>query len=115
MEIILVTIVLGATIILAFYISKILNKKSEDDKQDTVTEPEDSATATDKIGGSAGGKTKKKVVDKKQKEKSFTFQHPWLMSTLKGHSGRVLGNICLVLICNFMITFSHRYGSESQR
>ena len=115
MEIILVTIVLGATIILAFYISKILNKKSEDDKQDTVTESEDSATATDKIGGSAGGKTKKKVVDKKQKEKSFTFQHPWLMSTLKGHSGRVLGNICLVLICNFMITFSHRYGSESQR
>ena len=59
MEIILVTIILGATILLAFYISKILNKKSgdESDNQDTVTKPEDSATATDKIGGSAGGKT----------------------------------------------------------
>lgn len=105
MEIILVTIILGATILLAFYISKILNKKSgdESDNQDTVTKPEDSATATDKIGGSAGGKTKKKVVDKKQKEKSFTFQHPWLMSTLKGHSGRVLGNICLFLNLQFCV------------
>ena len=85
--------------------NKILNKKSgdESDNQDTVTEPEDSATATDKIGGSAGGKTKKKVVDKKQKEKSFTFQHPWLMSTLKGHSGRVLGDICLFLNLQFCV------------
>ena len=35
-------------------------------------------------------KPKKKGVEKKTKEKASTFHHPWLVSSLKGHSGRVM-------------------------
>ena len=93
---VLVTIVLGATILLAFYITKIFRSKAVDTQ--TQEEPEDvSETGDDKsdktenITTAGAGKSKKKALDKKQKEKGFVFQHPWLLSTLKGHSGRVLG------------------------
>merc|ERR1712142_106395 len=35
-------------------------------------------------------KSKKKVPEKKLKEKAPSFQHPWLITSLKGHSGRVV-------------------------
>ena len=102
--IVLVTIVLGATIILAFYITKIFKGKSAD--SETALTPEDVTDAgedkTENIAPVAQ-KTKKKALDKKQKEKGFVFQHPWLLSTLKGHSGRVLG----------ILTINHRIAQTS--
>ena len=89
MEVIFLTMILGGTILLAFYITKIFKSRA-------VTEdetPEDAAVVEEEVTSkeASGGKSKKKSVDKRQKEKNFTFQHPWLLSTLKGHSGRVLG------------------------
>ena len=93
--IVLVTIILGATVLLAFYITKVFKSKVAD--TETEQSPEDVGEAgddkSDKTENIASGaqKNKKKAQDKKQKDKGFVFQHPWLLSTLKGHSGRVLG------------------------
>lgn len=38
----------------------------------------------------AGGKKKATMMNKRSGPVKDTFQHPWLVSTLKGHSGRVL-------------------------
>jgi len=88
MEIIFLTIILGATILLALYIGKIFkpSQKEEAIAEDNDKEEED--TKQEKEVTTA--KTKKKVADKKMKEKAPTFHHPWLVSTLKGHSGRVV-------------------------
>merc|ERR1719510_2021342 len=87
MEIIFLTIILGGTILLALYISQIFKSKAatEEEVSEEVTVDEDVSSKL-----ASNGKSKKKVVDKRQKDKNFTFQHPWLLSTLKGHSGRVL-------------------------
>eukprot|EP00092_Neocalanus_flemingeri_P108238 GFUD01138988.1.p1 GENE.GFUD01138988.1~~GFUD01138988.1.p1 ORF type:complete len:282 (+),score=104.20 GFUD01138988.1:69-914(+) len=86
MEIIFLTIILGATILLAVYIGKIFKHKQEEavageDEEEEQIQEEKEAPAS---------KPKKKVVDRKSKEKVPTFQHPWLLTSLKGHSGRVL-------------------------
>ena len=92
MEIVLVSIILGATILLFFYISKIFNN-SKGSPETAVTQEEQDEIVNNAVKNEPAGnnKTKKKIIDKKQKDKGFTFQHPWLVSTLKGHSGRVLG------------------------
>ena len=90
MEIIFLTVILGATILLAFYITQIFKSKAAStDEEESSKEAEDEEVTTSKEA--SAGKTKKKIDNKRQKEKNFTFQHPWLLSTLKGHSGRVLG------------------------
>jgi len=86
MELIVLTIILGGTLLLALYIGKIF-------KSDAATVPvhqpeQEEVEEVKEVSG--GQKTKKKIVEKKQKEKAFTFQHPWLVTSLKGHSGRVL-------------------------
>ena len=89
MELIFLTIILGATVLLAFYITRIFKSKAV-----SIVEEEGSREAEEEevtTKETSAGKAKKKVADKRQKEKNFTFQHPWLLSTLKGHSGRVLG------------------------
>jgi len=89
--IILVTIILATTILLAFYITKIFKSKAADTETQEILEDVNDAgdDKTENIT-TAAQKTKKKAQDKKQKEKGYVFQHPWLLSTLKGHSGRVL-------------------------
>jgi len=89
MEIIFLTLILGGFIALALYISQIFKSKEPSEEAETS---EDAAAAGDEVNNkeASAGKSKKKVGDKRQKEKNFTFQHPWLLSTLKGHSGRVL-------------------------
>ena len=89
MEIIFLTVILGATILLAFYISQIFKSKAASLVEEEGSKEAEEEEVTSKE--TSAGKSKKKVVDKRQKEKNFTFQHPWLLSTLKGHSGRVLG------------------------
>ena len=92
MEIIFLTIILGATVLLAFYITQIFKSKAASIvEEETSKEAEDEEVTASKE--TSAGKTKKKVDYKRQKEKNFTFQHPWLLSTLKGHSGRVLGKV----------------------
>ena len=95
MEVIFVTIVLGATLILAFFISKIFNSKAKDTEAGN-TATEDGMVVNDNITEKKSkhdNKPRKKIVDKKPKEK--VFQHPWLVSTLKGHSAPVLGWLSL--------------------
>ena len=89
MEIIFLTVILGATILLAVYISQIFKSKAASTVEEEGSKVAEGEEVTSKEA--SGGKSKKKVVEKRQKEKNFTFQHPWLLSTLKGHSGRVLG------------------------
>ena len=87
MEIIFLTIILGATIMLAIYIGKIFKPKQkkedviENNQEEEILKPEKEVNNV---------KSKKKTVEKKVKEKAPTFNHPWLLTTLKGHSGRVL-------------------------
>ena len=89
MEVIFLTIILGGTILLALYISNMFKSRAVavDESPDNADVVEEEVTSKD----ASAGKSKKKGVDKRQKEKNFTFHHPWLLSTLKGHSGRVLG------------------------
>ena len=104
MELIFLTIILGATILLAFYITQIFKSKAASTvEEEGSKEAEDEEVTTSKE--SSAGKTKKKVVDKRQKEKNFTFQHPWLLSTLKGHSGRVLGKFSDLI--SILLIFIH--------
>lgn len=89
---VLVTIILATTILLAFYITKIFKSKAADtETQESLEDVSEAGDDKTENITSASLKTKKKSQDKKQKEKGFVFQHPWLLSTLKGHSGRVLG------------------------
>jgi len=86
MEIIFLTIILGATIILAIYIAKIFQSKvKEEDASEIIQEEEIVKPEKETIT-----KTKKKAVEKKVKEKAPSFHHPWLLTSLKGHSGRVV-------------------------
>jgi len=88
---VLVTIILATTILLAFYITKIFKSKAADtETQESLEDVSEAGDDKPENITSASLKTKKKAQDKKQKEKGFVFQHPWLLSTLKGHSGRVL-------------------------
>ena len=89
MEIIFLTIILGATIMLAFYIGKIFKPAQKEESiaaEDNDKEKDDCKQELEVTST----KPKKKVADKKMKEKAPTFQHPWLLTTLKGHSGRVV-------------------------
>jgi len=88
MELIFLSIVIGGTVILAFYIGSIFKKESIKEvpvdvpveAEEVVKEPEVKEE-----------KTKTKKADKKGRgDKAPTFQHPWLLTSLKGHSGKVL-------------------------
>jgi hypothetical protein len=86
MEIIFLTIILGATILLAIYIGKIFKPKQVEAEPEDIHEEEEIQQEKE----TPATKPKKKVADKKTKEKVPTFQHPWLLTSLKGHSGRVV-------------------------
>jgi WD40 repeat protein len=87
MELIVLTLIIGATILLAFYIGRIFKSQEGKDTVDVAEEvPEEVVKEVVKEE-----KSKAKKVDKKGRgEKQPTFQHPWLLTSLKGHSGRVL-------------------------
>ena len=84
------TVVLGGTFILAFIISIVFRKSKSSTAPGDLDSKEDfeNDENTITLQKNSNSKTKKKPVDKKAKEK--VFSHPWLLSTLKGHSGRVL-------------------------
>jgi len=90
MELVFLTLILGGTLLLAFYIARIF--KSEV-KEEIIEVGEDEAEKVVKAAPApvvAANKMKKmKNVDKKVKEKD-NFKHPWLLTSLKGHSGRVV-------------------------
>jgi len=89
MELVFLTLILGATILLAFYIASIFKKEGKQEVEvcKDLVEEEDSAKVSAAPVQTAA-KLKKKP-EKKVKEKD-TFKHPWLVTSLKGHSGRVL-------------------------
>jgi len=71
---------------LAIYIGKIFKNKPE---ETTDITPEVEEIQEEKEVPSVKPKMKK-VIDKKSKDKAPTYNHPWLLTSLKGHSGRVL-------------------------
>ena len=93
MEIVLVTIILGATVILAFFITKVFKSKQKDIEvtEEPLVEENENDKKSKSNSQDSNEKQKKKFNEKKMKEKVVQFSHPWLLSTLKGHSGRVLG------------------------
>jgi len=88
MEIIFLTIILGATVLLAIYIGHIFKPKQEI-SQKAEDDQEKNEAKAEKVTAPVN-KSKKKVPEKKLKEKAPSFQHPWLITSLKGHSGRVV-------------------------
>jgi len=85
---IILTAIIGFTILLLFYITKIFQSSPKDVDEDSE-EVEATVEAVVKEDKSAP-KPKKKGLDKKAKEAKITFSHPWLLTSLKGHSARVL-------------------------
>jgi len=83
---ILLTAIIGLTILLVFYINKAFRKTSDivEDHVKDDTAVETNAKEEKKVVA------KKKGVDKKAKDAKITYTHQWLMTSLKGHSGRVL-------------------------
>ena len=70
MELIVLTIILGGTVLLALYIGKIFKSGAA-----TVPVHQLEQEEVEEVKEVSGGqKTKKKIVEKKQKEKAFTFQ-----------------------------------------
>ena len=96
---VLLTIVLGGTILLVFFITSLLKQTSKQSSEEHAVD--ESSTNNDNKSSSdqkpQSQKSKKKLLDKKGKEK--VFQHPWLVSTLKGHGGRVLGEDEYIFNC----------------
>jgi len=66
MEIVLLTVILGATILLAVYISQIFKSKAASPVEEEGSKEAEEEEVTSKE--TSTGKTKKKVVDKRQKE-----------------------------------------------
>ena len=89
MELIFLTAILGATIILAVYIAQLFKSKPVEKTEVQVADVycEQEAKEEKEM---VTAKSKKKHIEKKIKEKAPTFQHPWLVTSLKGHSGKVL-------------------------
>jgi len=84
---VILTAIIGVTVMLVFYITKVF-QSSPSPKVDT--EEEESPQENHKEEKNSTQKTKKKGADKKVKEVKTTFTHKWLLTSLKGHSGRVL-------------------------
>lgn len=84
----ILTVALAALVIgLIAYLAKSQNQKSSSDQN---SDEESEQTAPEQNGKVV---TQKKTTSAKGKQKSataVTFSHPWLLTSLKGHSGRVL-------------------------
>jgi len=85
---IILTAIIGLTVLLVFYITKMFKSSPEVEEPSEEAEPEDEPVA--KEDKNTNNKSKKKGFDKKAKEAKVTFSHPWLQTSLKGHSARVL-------------------------
>ena len=85
MELVFVTLILGAFVLLAFYIGRIFKSEVQEEIIETadVTEKE---AAPAVVASAATAKSKKKP-EKKVKEKD-NFKHPWLLTSLKVGSCR---------------------------
>jgi len=92
MELVVLTVIIGGFILLAFYIGKLF-KSQEVEQSEVATEPEkeEAETVTSAAAEKESKASKTKKNDKKRGGgQAPSFQHPWLVSSLKGHSGRVL-------------------------
>jgi len=74
-------------VLLAFYITKIFKSEVKEEMIE-VTDEAEVKSSPPPAPGPAATKSKKKP-EKKAKEKD-SFKHPWLVTSLKGHSGRVM-------------------------
>lgn len=89
-SVVVVTLIVGATVLVLVYISSLLkSSKGEDDSKSA--EPEVPKKEKQRDVSSSGLKSsKKKHSEKWVRDSKQSFSHPWLLTSLKGHSGEVL-------------------------
>lgn len=96
-----VTLIVGATIIVIVYISSLFkSQKDEGKKKSVVGEPsakEKQAQHSQEVpsqqsegGGGGNSRRKKQHSEKWRNDTKQNFSHPWLVTSLKGHGGAVL-------------------------
>jgi len=83
MELIILSVLMGATVLLLFYVRNIFSGSKAEVEEVPVVEEPAPVQAKDT-------KSKKKAAERKPKEVKSTFSHKWLMGSLKAHSKRIL-------------------------
>jgi len=83
MEIVIFTVFVGATLALIVYIRNLFSQKSVEISE-PVPAPAPVITEKEVV------KPKKKATERKSKDAKSTFTHKWLMTSLKGHTKRIL-------------------------
>eukprot|EP00096_Caligus_rogercresseyi_P010257 TRINITY_DN3676_c0_g1_i1.p1 TRINITY_DN3676_c0_g1~~TRINITY_DN3676_c0_g1_i1.p1 ORF type:complete len:445 (+),score=125.44 TRINITY_DN3676_c0_g1_i1:92-1426(+) len=88
LQILILTLILGSTLALILYISRLFQaREASEVSQSAEKETEEHSDDETKPSSQQG---KKKAKAPKKIEKGPSFSHPWLLTNLKGHSGRVL-------------------------
>ncbi|CAB4055806.1 TBL2 [Lepeophtheirus salmonis] len=92
LQILLLTIILGSTLALILYISKLFKRKEEENEVTPTPEPHEQILDDNTKKQSLNDETTaySKAKNFKKPEKHLAFSHPWLLTNLKGHSGRVM-------------------------
>nr|ACO14657.1 Transducin beta-like 2 protein [Caligus clemensi] len=96
LQILLLTIILGSTFALIFYIRRLFQQKEEligspsQPQQEPQEEEEEATCLDDRSTTELPVQGKKKAPQRNKATKTTSFSHPWLLTNLKGHSGRVL-------------------------
>lgn len=86
--IVVLTFFVGLTVFAVVYISKLLKTSAA---EDSTKRKEPEATKKEKPAANVTQKpSKKKHQEKWTRDSKQTFSHPWLLTSLKGHSGTVL-------------------------
>ncbi|XP_049765354.1 uncharacterized protein LOC126094812 isoform X2 [Schistocerca cancellata] len=86
--IVVLTFFVGLTVFAVVYISKLLKAPAA---EDSTKRKETEATKKEKPAANVTQKpSKKKHQEKWTRDSKQTFSHPWLLTSLKGHSGTVL-------------------------
>ncbi|XP_069703102.1 transducin beta-like protein 2 isoform X3 [Periplaneta americana] len=88
--VLVITLIVGATVLVLVYISSLLkSSKGEDDVKSSEAEVPKKEKQKDSSSSSLKS-SKKKHSEKWVRDSKQAFSHPWLLTSLKGHSGEVL-------------------------
>nr|CAD7426191.1 unnamed protein product [Timema monikensis] len=88
-SVIVVTLIVGATVFVLYYISSLLrsSKEEENAKNSEVVVEQKEKVSTHNSAPKASKKNKQEKWGRDSKQR---FAHPWLLTSLKGHTGKVL-------------------------
>jgi len=82
---VILTAIIGLTVLLVFYITKVFKKTAQVETQDVTQHLPEEVVKEEKKNV-----IKRKGLEKKTKDTKTTFSHKWLLTSLKGHSAKVL-------------------------